>query len=488
VVNQSVWARAALLRVIGHRSWKVADLGVSAESFEKAMSALDRALSMMYSVLSIRTDQARRQLAHQMLVRRQPKCQASVRSSEGNPRSIMKRRCGLQVAMVAAAVCAALTLAACSSSSSTSAGTATQADSSAVKVMVIGPISGSTSYNFPSIQKVQSAYFDKINSSGGINGHRVDITFCTDKNDPGTAAACGNEAVADGDVVVMSSSALSASFAPILQAHQIPWLSESIQSLAEGTSPYAFPVTAAAAQWGYVMGKSFAGEGCKTAAAIYVDAPTVQAVFAEVQAALTASGASIPSNLKFEVSATDASFLPQVLQIVNSGAQCVFGLLTPTQANAVETAIIGSNKPALPLMTYCAAVSPDVAKLFAGAGNGNVACGARLPGETGLPVLNTIQSIAGSDYDAASILNWAMADVLTAALKAVPGPVTTESVYNSLSHLTNVSTQGIIPPYTTSATPKVINGYTRVFNPTVNWWKYNSQGKPVMQQSINAAS
>ena len=189
----------------------------------------------------------------------------------------------------------------------------------------------------------------------------------------------------------MSSSALSGSFAPILQAHKIPWLSESIQSLAEGTSAYAFPITAAAAQWGYVMGKSFAGEGCKTAAAIYVDAPTVQAVFAQVQAALAMSGANIPSNLKFEISATDASVLPQVLQIANSGAQCVFGLLTPIQANAVESAIIGSKKPTLPFMTYCAAVSPDVAKLFASAGNGNVACGARLPGETGVPVLDTIK-------------------------------------------------------------------------------------------------
>ena len=400
----------------------------------------------------------------------------------------MKRR-GLQVALVATSLCGLLTLAACGSSAKSGGAGAGQATKSAVKVMVIGPISGSTSYNFPSIQKVQSAYFDKINASGGINGHRVDVTYCTDKNDAGTAAACGNQAVADGDVVVLSSSALSQTFAPILQAHKIPWLSESIQSLAEGTSPYAFPMTSAAAQWGYVMGKSFAKQGCTTAAAIYVNAPTVQAVFTQLQAALAESGTNgISSNLKFQVAATEGSFLPQVLQIANSNAQCVFGLLTPTQANAVETAIIGSQKPHLPMMTYCAAVSPDVAKLFAGAGNGNVACGARLPGESGVPVLDTIQQVTGSDFDAASILNWAIADVLTAELKATTEPITSDSLYKSLSNLTNVSTEGILPPYTTSVAPKEINGYTRVFNPVVNWWKYDSQGKPVLQQSINAAT
>ena len=68
-----------------------------------------------------------------------------------------------------------------------------------------------------------------------------------------------------------------------------------------------------------------------------------------------------------------------------------------------------------------------------------------------------------------------MADVLTAAMKAVSGPVTAESLYNSLSNLTNVSTEGITAPYSTSVTPKAIDGYTRVFNPIVNWWKSDSR-------------
>jgi hypothetical protein len=276
---------------------------------------------------------------------------------------------------------------------------------------------------------------------------------------------------------------------PILEAHKIPWLSESIESSLDGTSQYSFPVTSATAMWGTVMGTYFAQQGCQTGSAMYVNATTVQGVFNQIQQSLAKAGTKgIPSSLKFHVSASEASFLPEVTQIADSSAQCLYGLLTPNQVSLVENAIISSKKPSLPMLTYCQSVTSDVAKVMGAHGNGYVACGARLPSETGLPILARIQSLSGSNYVQADILNWAMADILTAALKQVSGKVTAESTHAALSDLTNVGTDGILPPYTTSIPPKPVLGYTRVFNPTVNLWKFNSQGTPVLETSINGAA
>jgi ABC-type branched-subunit amino acid transport system substrate-binding protein len=406
-------------------------------------------------------------------------------------------RQAMKVLIPAVAAACAVVLAACSSSATSSSGNGSNASSAGstsggdvVKLMAIGPFSGSTAYNFPGIPKVLSAYFNQLNAAGGINGHKVDITYCSDKVDPNTAAACANEAVSDGVAAVLSTSALTEAFDPILEAHKISWIGHAIESQADGTSNYSFPATAATAEWGTVMGKSLAGNGCKTVASMYVNAPTVQLVFNKAEQALTAAGAGgLPQSLQFQVTASDVSFLPQVTQVVNSNAGCLLGLLTPAQVTVVENGIATSSRPTLPLMTYCQSVTPDVATLMGKNGNGYVACGGRLPGEEAkYPVLTQVKQIAGSDYNQSTILAWATADIAAAAIKQITGPVTADSMHTALGNLTDVSTGGILPPYTTSKAPAVVDGYTRVFNPVVNMWKFGSSGSPVLQESVNAAN
>src|SRR5690348_6282594 len=106
-------------------------------------------------------------------------------------------RHAMKVLIPAVAAACAVVLAACSSSATSSSGNGSNASSAGstsggdvVKLMAVGPFSGSTAYNFPGIPKVLSAYFNQLNAAGGINGHKVDITYCSDKVDPNTAAAC----------------------------------------------------------------------------------------------------------------------------------------------------------------------------------------------------------------------------------------------------------------------------------------------------------
>jgi ABC-type branched-subunit amino acid transport system substrate-binding protein len=87
-----------------------------------------------------------------------------------------------------------------------------------------------------------TAAIDAVNDSGGVNGHKVELTTCPTNNDPNVSAQCARQAVADKDVVavVADSTSYTANVDPVLAAAGLPLIGGNPFSAGDFTSPIAF--------------------------------------------------------------------------------------------------------------------------------------------------------------------------------------------------------------------------------------------------------
>lgn len=367
---------------------------------------------------------------------------------------------------------------------------------SPITVVGIGPYSGSSAYNYPDEQDAISLYFKKLNSQGGVNGHPVHAIFCTDQGDPNVARSCALKAVSDNAAAVILSSNLTNTIDPILQQNHIPFLVQSIATPDDGTDSYSFPIDAGTGGTSAALAAAVVKGGCKNVGSIYVNGvPTVADIVNAADSALKKQGvtAGIPGNLKIGISPTEVTLQAQVAQLESNGAQCVLPVMTPAEGVLLEQAIATSSNPHLAVGAACSVFSPTALKqLGSNAKNLLIACGGHLPTDNVSAVHRVISSMKAS-YPSVQTTNftladWAMAQIIAAAAKSVHGTVTPASLDKSLSHMTSYSTNGLLPAWTTSKKPVVINGMDRVFNPIQSVWKINSQGIPVPAYNINAAT
>ncbi|MBT3154759.1 ABC transporter substrate-binding protein [Streptomyces sp. CHD11] len=87
------------------------------------------------------------------------------------------------------------------------------------------------------------AYARWINSRGGIDGRRLSVLTCDERNDAAAAARCARRAVEEGAVAVVGSYSQHAdSFLPTLEAAGIPYIGGYGITNDEFTSPLSYPV------------------------------------------------------------------------------------------------------------------------------------------------------------------------------------------------------------------------------------------------------
>ncbi len=90
-----------------------------------------------------------------------------------------------------------------------------------IKLMVM--FEGTGAVATPEVVEGAKAAADAINAAGGVDGSPIVLENCDLKNDPNAATACGNQAVSDGVVAVVSPvSANAGQYFPILEKAQIP--------------------------------------------------------------------------------------------------------------------------------------------------------------------------------------------------------------------------------------------------------------------------
>ncbi|MFJ9659636.1 ABC transporter substrate-binding protein [Streptomyces griseoflavus] len=97
--------------------------------------------------------------------------------------------------------------------------------------------------NKPGMPAFAEAWARWINAEGGINGRRVDVLTCNERNDSVSAGRCARRAVEEEVVAVVGSYSQHAEgFLPTLEAAGIPYIGGYGITTAEFTSPLSYPV------------------------------------------------------------------------------------------------------------------------------------------------------------------------------------------------------------------------------------------------------
>lgn len=100
--------------------------------------------------------------------------------------------------------------------------------------------------NMPGMTGMAKAYERWVNSKGGINGHKLRVLTCNEKNTPSGAADCARKAVAEKAVAVVGSySQHGRAFMAPLEAEGIPFIGGYGVSSEEFQSPCRTRSTAA---------------------------------------------------------------------------------------------------------------------------------------------------------------------------------------------------------------------------------------------------
>ena len=154
---------------------------------------------------------------------------------------------------------AMLALAACSSSSSSSSSSGASTSSSGASssgTYNIGFTSGLTGQFGAVGQGVKNgaeAYFDQVNASGGINGHKINFTALDDALDPNRGVANMIQLVTqDKDIAVLGfhDSVVADAVAPYAAQYKVPLLVATVDaSLVSPVLPYVYAITCQTADY-----------------------------------------------------------------------------------------------------------------------------------------------------------------------------------------------------------------------------------------------
>ncbi|WP_221348168.1 ABC transporter substrate-binding protein [Streptomyces beigongshangae] len=138
-------------------------------------------------------------------------------------------------------------------------GTTAGAQDGTVTVMTWAPERTRTT-NKPGMPAMAKAYARWVNSHGGIDGRRLEVLTCNDRNDTVAAANCARRAVEEDAVAVVGSYSQHArSFFSPLEGAGIPYLGGYGVTDDEFTSPLSYPVNGGQASLLAGLGRQLGG-------------------------------------------------------------------------------------------------------------------------------------------------------------------------------------------------------------------------------------
>ena len=396
------------------------------------------------------------------------------RDSKGAP---FRRRRWL-FALAAAGLVAALVLSACGSSSKSSTGASTSGGSTQaaaaapkgtpIKTMTITSLN-SQGPVYPNISITAKAYEKWINSKGGINGHPLQVTVCDEHGKPTDAAACGRQAVSEGDVAVVGSfSFFGTNIMPPLIKAGIPMFGECCPiTPPEWTSTDSFPM---GTQPLYSVGlvKRAVADGCKAINAVIIDG--AQGFLPAMNNAMKAYGKKFGKVVILPPTSQDDSSL--VAQATSGGADCVVMIVSETPYVAWNQAWVQSGTKARMYGPQGNLDSVSI-KGLGNAVDGSIIAG-MYPDISTAPWADYRQALKDAnadpkvDYNSLGGLGtWAAYTGMTKIMEGMRGDITAASFKDAVSKTTNLDTGGMVPPIDFTKPWTENPSLARLFNRTV---------------------
>jgi branched-chain amino acid transport system substrate-binding protein len=221
--------------------------------------------------------------------------------------------------MLAVAAAISVAAAACSSSSSPSS----PASSAPIKVGMIAPLTGAFAPLGLGDEQGAKIAVSQLNSSGGIDGHKVDLIVKDDKTDP-TQSVIDFQALQGQGVAAVLGSSVSDSAratAPKAEQAQVPYISLSpVDQTVSPVEPYVFLVPAVTTVYATRILQWLKAEGITKIAVGYdnTDIYTINGYHSTLSEA-PAYGVKVVDTEVFQTTTTD--FSTTVSHVASSGAQ-----------------------------------------------------------------------------------------------------------------------------------------------------------------------
>lgn len=236
-----------------------------------------------------------------------------------------------QLAATALALSSALAASACGGSSDSGE----QGDT--IKLMTTGPID-SASVSLPSIEVGAQVAVDEINAKGGVDGRKLELIVCNDKNDPNTAVGCARRAVKEGVVALVGGfSSFEPQVLPVLERAGVPWVGNT--AVQNSTSSSYFMLGGEGAALAFAMAKHLSdpAQGCDQISAVAENAPSSEAAVKLFQTGVTTAGGK--NGKPAYAAETTADWGPVVAAAIDDGSNCLGVLGSPQNTPKILTAV-----------------------------------------------------------------------------------------------------------------------------------------------------
>jgi ABC-type branched-subunit amino acid transport system substrate-binding protein len=202
----------------------------------------------------------------------------------------------------------------------------------------------------------------EINSTGGINGHKVVLFTCNSQADPNVAASCGRMAVADHVSAVIGAVSLqSDAFNAVLAQAGIPSVGNIAIGKLDVSSPISFPFNSGEMnQLGNVVGMP-GYQRCKKPAEIVANDPAATVPGQDIVAYYKAAAQSAAPVRVVSVPLATTAMTSPVAAALAGGTDCLFLIADETTTAAGIKAVAATD--AHVRMTVAAVTAPEMAVL-----------------------------------------------------------------------------------------------------------------------------
>ncbi|GGJ35581.1 ABC transporter substrate-binding protein [Streptomyces brasiliensis] len=208
----------------------------------------------------------------------------------------------------------------------------------AIKLMNITAVN-SPLQNYPDVKAGAEAAVKSINAKGGLNGKKIELTFCNTNSDPNQALACARKAVSQKVAAVVGyTDTFSSQALPVFEKAKIPAIGLMPRGNAiELNSAAAYPFEGGSAGSSVAAAAGLKGEGAKVVVSVAADVPSAVANADLVKKGAEAAGLKFGGSVKIPTSGV-SDFAPYARQIKAMGGDGVMFNATVGQIQGVMKA------------------------------------------------------------------------------------------------------------------------------------------------------
>ncbi len=349
-----------------------------------------------------------------------------------------------------------------------------------VKVGQIIPATNSAGgVAFPTVKEAMQASVKAFNKRGGLNGRKIELVLCDTKGDPNTEANCARRMVSEGVVATLDDWALfnTAATAKILEDAGIARIGINLADPSEFGSPVSFPLTSDPIGGGVGQAVGLAEAGNEKLAIVIVETPSASIITDLIQPAAKGEGSEIVTLVQIPPGATDYSQYVAAAQQDGADAY-MLGLDAPSAIQFMramqqlnDTTQLGLVSGVFTLNDLKEYASLTKKAVFADAFPNVTSSPKEFPFITQYRKDMKAGGLDVAELDSEGVAAWGS---LLALVTIMEGETTVDpaSTMAAVRAAQNVDMQGVIPPWTPSASgespllPSVANPivYLQTFN------------------------